>query len=142
MKNHTTKFIALLTFIAVLSLTACAGSGNEGTYSAQTPQDGQGWTDTLSVTYEGGKITAAEFESVHEDGRLKSETTPEEYPMDPHPSVWIDELSENVKNASSSEDVVAIAGATTASNNAKLMLAAIEKNAQEGNTDTAMVETP
>ncbi len=131
----------ILTFILVCALlSACSSGIKDGTYSAQMAEASEGYTDMLTVYYEGGKIADATFESVHEDGSLKSETTPENYPMTPHPSEWLGELSENVKNASNADDIEMIAGATISSNNAKDMMRAIEEKAKAGDTNTAMVE--
>ncbi len=133
------KKILFATIIICLLLTACSNGITDGNYTAQMTSDDHGWTDTLSVTYEGGKVQSATFESIHEDGSLKSETTPEEYPMDPHPSEWIPTLSENIKNADNADSIDGIAGATIGTTNAKLMMKAIEEKAKAGDTDTAMV---
>ncbi len=136
MKKITLVVTLMLT---ILLLSACSNGITDGTYTAQMTADDHGWTDTLSITYEGGKIQDAVFESVHEDGSLKSETTPEEYPMDPHPSEWIPQLSTNIKQADNAENIDGIAGATIGTTNAKLMMAAIEEKAKAGDTNTAMV---
>ncbi len=134
------KTICLICIIFAVAMLASCGSGiNDGTYSAQMSEPSEGYTDMLSITYSGGSVSDAVFESIHEDGALKSETTFETYPMTPHPSEWIPQLSENVKNADNADDIEMIAGVTISSNNAKAMMMAIEEKAKAGDTNTAMV---
>ena len=133
----------ILACVLALALVACGGSSyKDGTYTAQASAANHGWTDTLSVTYKDGKVTAATYDAFADDGSLKSETTAETYPMDPHPTVWIPQLNENILAAGKSDSVEAVAGATNSSNSAKLLMAAIEKAAQKGDTNTVMVDLP
>ncbi len=138
------KKLTLVLFIcfALLLMSSCSGDTlQDGTYSAQTTQDEHGWSDTLSVTYSGGVLTDAMFESVNEEGTQKSTLTAEQYPMDPLPSEWIPQLTQNVKNSEGNPDNVdAIAGASLGTQNAKDMLSAINENAKDGNTDTIIIE--
>ena len=57
-------------------------------------------------------MVSATFESYDADGNKKSETTPDTYPMDPAPSEWIPQLSENILAAGNSADIDGISGAT------------------------------
>ncbi len=134
--------IIIMVLSTLLFAVSCGNSGiQDGDYSAQMPQDEHGWADTLTVTYSGGELTSATFESVGEDGAKKSELAPEEYPMDPPPSEWIPQLTDNVKASAGDPNAIEmIAGATNSSQNAKDMLAAINENAESGNTDTVLVE--
>ena len=136
------KLIVLgLSVVMALALAACGGSKiADGTYTAQMDdaamESSHGWRDTLVVEYKGGKITSATFESYDADGNKKSETTAETYPMDPHPSVWVPQISENVMKAGDSKHLDTVAGATYASTDAKLLLEAIEKSGKPGETLT------
>ncbi len=134
------KPILILCVIIFSALFAACGNGiQDGTYSAQMKEASEGYTDTLTIVYEGGKVSDANFNSIHEDGTLKSDTTPETYPMTPHPSEWIPQLSENIENSTNPDDIEMVAGATISSNNSKLMMAAITEKAKAGDTNTAMV---
>ena len=134
------KLIVLgLSVVMALALAACGGSKiADGTYTAQMDdaamESSQGWRDTLVVEYKDGKIASATFESYDADGNKKSETTAETYPMDPHPTEWIPQLSESIVKAGDSKHLDTIAGATYASTDAKLLLEAIEKNGKPGET--------
>ncbi len=135
----------LLLFIIVSALVfavSCGSSGvQDGEYSAQTTQDEYGWSDTLTVTYSGGELSQVTFESINEEGTKKSTLSADEYPMDPPPSEWIPQMTENIKMSEGDPEAIeVIAGASISSENAKTMLSAINENANEGNTDTALVE--
>ena len=56
--------------------------------------------------------------------------------MDPAPSEWIPQLSENILAAGNSADIDGISGATRASNDARTLLAAIETEGKPGETIT------
>ena len=141
------KLLALaLVVVLALSMAACGGSKlKDGTYVAETSDavatDSHGWKDTVTVTVSGGKVTDVVFDSFAlDDGRAKSKETAETYPMDPHPSEWIPQLSANLKAASSADEVAAVAGATHSSESAKKLYAAALEAAAEGNTETVVVD--
>lgn len=125
----------------VFSLAACSSSSStsakNGTYTAEmddayVEEFGYGYRDTLTVVYEDGVIVSATFDSVDiETGTSKADA---EYPMDPSPSVWIPELSEQIVVGGNSDSIDGIAGATNASENARKLLAAIETEGVEGGT--------
>ena len=54
--------------------------------------------------------------------------------MDPHPSEWIPQLSENIQKAGTAKKIDTIAGATLASNDARALMEAIEKDGKAGET--------
>ncbi|MDX2431815.1 MAG: hypothetical protein QNK35_12840, partial [Bacteroides sp.] len=64
----------------------------DGSYKAETEEYSFGWKTFMEVTISGDVQTVVVFDAMMEDGSLKSETTAETYPMDPHPTVWIPEL--------------------------------------------------
>lgn len=136
----------LLTFglaaVMAFSLAACS-SGNsnakaDGVYTAEmddaAAEASYGWRDTLVVEYKDGAVVSATFESYDAEGNKKSETTAETYPMDPAPSEWIPQMSENVQKAGTAKKIDTIAGATLASNNARALMEAIEANGKPGET--------
>lgn len=131
-------------FVLVLSLVACGGGQKpDGVYTAQVDaayaEANHGWTDTLTVTYKDGVVVDAVFESYDADGNKKSEATAETYPMDPHPTEWMPQLSQMVVDAGTSDKMDVIAGATHSSDSAKLLFAAIEKDGKAGETITVTI---
>ena len=112
----------------------------DGVYTAQmddaAAEADHGWRNQLVVEYKDGKMVSATFESYDADGNKKSETTPDTYPMDPAPSEWTPQLSENILAAGNSADIDGISGATNASNDARALLAAIETEGKPGETIT------
>ena len=112
----------------------------DGVYTAQmddaAAEADYGWRNQLVVEYKDGKMVSATFESYDADGNKKSETTPDTYPMDPTPSEWTPQLSENILAAGNSADIDGISGATNASNDARALLAAIETEGKPGETIT------
>lgn len=128
-----------LTLVLALALAACGGgSYKDGTYTAQLSEASYGWTDQLTVTYQGGAITEVDYDALDAEGTRKS--TPGAYEMDPPPTEWIPQINENIKAAGSADKFESVAGATNSSNNAKALLKAIEEKAKAGDTATAMVE--
>lgn len=137
------KLLAFVTAsLLALSLVACGGGGKkaDGVYTARTDaafaESNHNWTDELVITYKDGAVVDAVFESYDPDGNKKSEATAESYPMTPAPAEWIPQLSENVKAAGSADKVEAVAGATHASDSAKKLFEAIEKEGKAGETLT------
>lgn len=102
----------------------------DGTYTAQmddaSAEAAFGWRDQLVVEYKDGAVVSAVFESYDADGNKKSEISSDVYPMDPTPSEWIPQLSENIAKADSADAIEGISGATMASSNARAMMEAIE----------------
>lgn len=127
-----------------LALVACGSGGKaDGTYMAKSNDafaaDNHGWTDQLTVTYQGGKIVSASFDSVNGEGLVKSQATFEQYPMEYSPSEWIPLINSNVVAGGASDKVDNVAGATHASDSAKALLAGIEKDGKAGETITVQM---
>lgn len=108
----------------------------DGVYTAQmddaSAEAAFGWRDQLVVEYRDGVIVSAVFESYDAEGNKKSETTSDVYPMDPTPSEWIPQLSENVEKAGRAFKIDNVSGATESSENARALLAAIEAGGKPG----------
>ena len=111
-------------------------AAQDGTYTARMSEayareKVHGWQTTLTVTFAGGRPVETAFDAF-QDGKKKSEQSPEVYPMVPHPSEWMPQLAEQVKNAAQPEDIEGVSGATIGSAEAKQLYAAILKAAQKG----------
>ncbi len=102
-----------------------------GDYSATGETDERGWTPSITLTFEGGKIVAVVFDETNADGKAKS--TDEEYSkmMSDKTKVTPKDAYTQLANAlvekQDPQAVDAVAGATTSSDNFKaLALKAIE----------------
>lgn len=121
-----------LIFVLALALAACGAPAEKVTYTAEAAEASHDYKDTLTVTFEGDKVTEAVFDAYKEDGSKKSEAAFEEYPMTPAPSEWMPKLSESIKNAKTPAEVETVAGATYGSDNARALYAAILKAKNDG----------
>ncbi|MDX2431020.1 MAG: hypothetical protein QNK35_08805, partial [Bacteroides sp.] len=81
------------------------------------------------------------FDAMMEDGSLKSETTAETYPMDPHPTVWIPELEAQYMAVDilNYQTVDGITGATHGSDDAEALFQLMLDAAKEGDTSTQIL---
>lgn len=140
----------VLSLAAAMAMAACSSTPDtlvDGSYTAEmsdtyATEVGHGYKPTLTITVSGGEVTDVVLDAVNlETGELKSATTQETYPMDPHPSEWLPQLSENILNAENGDGVEAVAGATTASTEAKVLYDAVLGAAAEGNTETVVLDS-
>ena len=125
-------------------LTGCRSSRpQDGTYTARYQYPSSGYVEYLTVTFRDGRVKDAEFDAYLETdpNSKKSELSKEEYPMDPHPSEWMDELEDNIEKAGLKPDKIAgIAGATASSRHARELYDAILTAAKNGKTETIIVQ--
>ena len=117
----------------------------DGTYRAEISDEAaqktdSGWKGYLVLTVSGGDVTQAEFDYL-KDGKKKSETTTEEYPMDPPPSEWIPTYQEAVlKAGSSGTQIDTVTGATRSAQDINALYQAALKSARAGDTQTVIIE--
>ena len=109
------------------------------TSQAYTDETGHGWQEYVKLTVSDGQIIDMEYDALKE-GQKKSATTPEEYPMTPHPSQWIPQLNENLQAANNPNEVDAVTGATQSSQMIKKLYAAALQAAEKGDEQAAVVE--
>lgn len=120
------------------------GEITDGTYRAEMSEkitkEEQGWQGYLELTVAQGALTKADFDYI-KDGKKKSETTKEEYPMEPPASEWIGQYEEKVIDAGlSGEKIDTITGATTSARDVNALYQAALEAAQAGNTQTVVVD--
>ena len=140
------QFAGALLLACLFVLTGCKPvKPKDGTYraelSAKAAEEAQGWKDYMELTYQDGKITKVAYDAIDEDGRLKSQLSVTEYPMEPHPSEWIEKMRENILKGQKSDKIEGIAGATISSKNARSLMKHIEKAAMEGDPSPSIVDT-
>ena len=143
------KKIGLLVMMAAfIGLVSCEKEEDltyqNGTYKAETAEYSHGWLTFMEVTISEDKQTTVTFDAKDENGGLKSETTAETYPMDPHPTVWIPELETqymavDILNYST---VDGITGATHGSDDAEALFQLMLDAAKEGDSSTQILPTP
>lgn len=136
----------VMTMAAAAALLVLAGCGTaaatstadsapakaDGVYTARMKDASYGWQDQLVVEYRDGVIVSADFDSYDADGNRKSQLPEGAYPMEPSPSEWIPQLSENVEKAGRAFKIDNVSGATESSENARALLAAIEAGGKPG----------
>lgn len=112
-----------------------------GIYSAEEADFHFGWKGFMNVEIEDDEVLNVEFDYLNADGDLKTATTDEEYPMVPHPRVWVPEYEEALENSdiTSFEEIDAVTGATGGAGVANQLFQAILDAAETGDTDTQVV---
>lgn len=124
-------------------LTGCRASRpQDGTYTARYQYPSHGYVEYLTVTFRDGRAAEVEFDAYSETdpSAKKSSLTKEEYPMDPHPSKWMNDLERNIEKAGLKADKIAgVAGATSSSRHARELYDAVLTAAREGKTETVLV---
>lgn len=128
--------------LAASMLTGCTSSKDmkDGTYKAiySTP-DSHNWTDFVEVTVKDSRITAVVFDAVNKDGALKSQDPDYEKAMkaagyETWPADYAPKLASSLVEKQKADEVDTIAGATTSSNDFKVLVKALSKNMGKGTT--------
>ncbi len=126
------------------AFTGCRSNRpKDGTYTARYQYPSGGYVEYLTVTFRDGRAAEVEFDAYAEadPGKKKSQTSKEEYPMNPHPSEWMDDLEDNIEDAGLKADKInTVAGATSSSQHARELYHAILTAAKDGRTDEIIVE--
>ena len=141
------KIAILISAAMMIALVACEkeeeSTYEDGTYRAETAEFSHGWKNFLEVTIADDEQTSVNFDAVNEedDTFFKSEATAEQYPMDPHPSVWIPQIEAQLMavDITSYEGIDGISGATSASNDAEALFDLILEAAKTGDTSTQIL---
>ncbi len=142
------KKIGLLSVVVFAFIfTACDKEDDEamfvdGTYYAEGAEFSRGWKAYMEAEISDDELVAVEFDYLNEEGGgLKSETTVENYPMDPHPTQWIPEYESRLLAAdiTSFSEVDVITGATGAWGNVNALMDAILAAAEEGDTGDQVI---
>ena len=125
------------------SESSSASAWKDGTYKAESGFDERGWKFVHEITIEGGKITASTADYEDKDGNLKSENAEYNATMKEKSGVSSAESTDKLDEellAAQSADVEVVSGATTTSENFKKSTEALLKAAEEGNTDTIILD--
>lgn len=128
------------TIFACCNNKADTASFQDGTYKAIYAQaDDHGWTEYLTVTVSGGKITSADFDALNEDGARKSENTEYNEIMKnagsgTWPSEFYPALEKSLIEKQDGAKIDAVAGATVSSDSMKKLYQALVPNMKKGDT--------
>lgn len=149
------KFLSVLTLSSALLLTACGndaadtteGGLEDGSYRVEDADfDGNGWKEALDIVVADGEITEASWESVNEEGVNKIEDDGYQEAMtnavDLGPQDFIPALETDLVDKQDPAEVDIITGATGTAEKFKDYAAQAVEAAEEGNTETIVVDTP
>lgn len=118
----------------------------DGTYRVEAAEaDEHGYKDALEITVADGKITEASWESKDEDGNEKIDDDDYQETMSGvsgvGPQDFIPALEDSLVETQSAEDVEVVTGATNSSTEFKEFAQKAIDAAEEGNTETIVVES-
>ncbi|MGC9343772.1 MAG: hypothetical protein ACP5E3_13795 [Bacteroidales bacterium] len=139
------KIGLILVAVFAMVITACEKEDENmfenGTYYAETAEFSHGWKAFVEAEITDDELVAVDFDYFDADGGLKSETTAENYPMDPHPTVWLPQYEAALLAAdiTSFTEVDVITGATGAWGNVNVLMTAILDAAEDGKTGDIIV---
>jgi major membrane immunogen (membrane-anchored lipoprotein) len=136
-----------LTLFAVLAIafTSCEKEEEykfeDGTYRAEEAEFHYGWKAFLVAEIKKDKLVSVDFDYLNADGDLKSETTPESYPMVPHPTIWLPQYEAELlaTDITKFSEVDVITGATGAWGNCNTLMEVVLEAAKTGDTATKIV---
>lgn len=138
----------LLILVVITTLLSC--SKNEavyvyknGVYNASEAEYNYGWKGYLKIEITGDKLQLVEFDYNNDKGEKKSATTAENYPMDPHPSVWLPQYEDSLSHADllNYSDFDALTGATHSAHTANAMMHKLLEAAIIGDTTVQVLES-
>ena len=149
------KYFAVLA-VAILAgalTTGCSSNAEgmkDGTYRAEMKEASHGYTDYVEITVKNGKIDTVVYDAVADDGKKKSQDEdykksmmdgnknaglPETYPAD-----YMKKLGDSLIEKQNADQVDAVAGATTSTNDFKKLVSALKSNMEKGKTETVVVD--
>lgn len=141
------KFILLL--MLVFSLTAFSGCGSsgdlkDGYYTAEMADFSNGWKEYLRIQVKHGAIVSAEFNAKNESGFIKAWDNSYMKNMltikGTYPNEYTREYVQQLLDEQSDVQVDAVTGATSSGNNFTKLVEAVLKQAEDGDSETAVVE--
>ena len=134
--------LLVLTFV----VSACKKDEEEneyvnGNYRAETAEFSFGWKAFLEATIQDDEAVSVTFDYLDEDGNLKSATTDQEYPMDPHPREWLPELESQLLalDITNVSEIDGVTGATGGSGDAYDLFLLILEAAENGDMTTQVL---
>ncbi len=137
-------FIVLTVF--VIALSACTKEKTfvykDGTYRAEEAEFSHGYKAFMDAEISGDKLVTVNFDYVDSTGNFKSQTTPETYGMDPHPSSWLPTYETQLMECTLAPEfggIDGVTGATHGKTSANNLMEAILSAAKTGDTSTQVI---
>lgn len=129
----------------VLSSETTVGELQDGTYKLEEKNlDDNGWKVNFTMVVKDGKIAESDYDYVDKDGNLKSEDEGYQEAMKEKagtgPAEYIPELNAELVAKGDPAEVEVITGATHSAEAFKLYAQQLVEAAEEGNTETIMVD--
>lgn len=125
------KFL-VLGLVLVLVLTMAVGCSSDkakyedGTYTAETEFDSNGYKGTIEIVVSGGKITSVDYDELNEAGDKKSEDAEYAEMMEGvsgiTPAKAYDQLEKALISKQNADDVDLVSGATTSAETFKALV--------------------
>ncbi len=153
------KIITLVSSFAlsVSFLTGCAGADIsnvelseielvDGTYRVEfSDYDSLGWKDYIEVTVTDSELSQVVFDSLNEDGELKSEDESYKAQMEAahigtYPAKYNQDLINQFIAGESVDSIDVVAGATDATDSFKALATQAMLNAYSGESETSLIE--
>lgn len=141
------KIILLLMFVFILTAFAgCGSSGDlkDGYYTAEMSDFSNGWKEYLRIQVKHGAIVSAEFNAKNESGFIKAwDNSYMKNMIDlrgTYPNKYTREYVQQLLDEQSDIQVDAVSGASTSGSNFEKLVEAVLKQAEAGDSKTAVVE--
>lgn len=116
----------------------------DGTYSLETKNASNGWTETFEMVVAGGKITESKYDGTNDKGELKSENKEYQENMSKiakvGPADYFPALNKGLVEKQNPGEVEVVSGATHSSESFKLWAAQLINAAEKGSQDKIVVD--
>ncbi len=114
----------------------------DGTYKSEEAAFSHGWKAFMEAEISGDKLVSVNFDYADSTGNLKSETTVDTYPMEPHPTTWIPEYENQLMATQITPEyteIDGVSGATHGMLSANGLMEAILNAAKTGDTSVQVI---
>lgn len=132
--------------ILVIMFAGCGSSGDlkDGYYTAEMAEFSHGWKEYLVIQVSNGNIVSAEFNAKNESGFIKAWDNSYMKNMmtiqGTYPNKYTREYVQQLLEGQTDIQVDAVTGASTSGGNFVKLVEAVLKQAQKGDSRTAIVE--
>lgn len=139
------KIGLILVAVFAVVITSCEKDDEniykDGTYYAEQAEFSHGYKAFVEAEIKDDKLVSVDFDYFDEEGGLKSETTAETYPMDPHPTAWLPQYESAMMDVDITNfaEIDAISGATHAGHNLNVLMQDVLDAAKDGDTSEQIV---
>ncbi len=139
------KIGILLTCAILFGVSSCEEEVEyvyeNGVYYAEDAEAHYGWKGFLEIEIKNDDLVTVDFDYFNDAGDLKSETTDEEYPMDPHPRIWLPQYEAALlaSDILAYADIDAVTGATGGGASINGLIALLIEAAKTGDTSTQIL---